>query len=161
MKRDLREWIECVRTLGLLKDVKGADWNLEVGAITDLNVKAKKFTLLFDALKGYPEGFRILTGALLDAKRVALALGLAPTLTNLDLVKLLRGKVDSAIRTAGDYPVRYVDDAPLLENAQRGPQVDLLSLPTPKSRLSRDTPNRRATWPASAGRAPSREDTWW
>ena len=50
MKRDLREWIEGVRALGLLKDVKGADWNLEVGAITDLNVKAKKFTLLFDAL---------------------------------------------------------------------------------------------------------------
>jgi 4-hydroxy-3-polyprenylbenzoate decarboxylase len=67
---DLRTWIEKVRELGLLREVRGADWNLEIGAITDMNVKGNKYTLLFDEIKGYPKGFRLLTGAMLDVRRL-------------------------------------------------------------------------------------------
>ncbi|MFZ9562139.1 MAG: hypothetical protein ACO273_07625, partial [Burkholderiales bacterium] len=59
---DLRAWLETARSLGELKDVKGADAKLELGAISELNVKIDAApALLFDEIKGYPKGFRILT----------------------------------------------------------------------------------------------------
>ena len=58
MNNDLRSWIDGVRSLDLLREVHGADWDLEIGAITDLNSKKKKFALLFDQIKGYSEGRR-------------------------------------------------------------------------------------------------------
>ena len=36
---DLRAWLEEVRAFGELTEVPGADWNLELGAISELNVK--------------------------------------------------------------------------------------------------------------------------
>ncbi len=62
LSRDFRVWIDEVESLGLLRKVNGADWDQEIGAITDTNVKKNKYTLLFDKIKGYPDGFRILTG---------------------------------------------------------------------------------------------------
>ncbi len=59
LSRDVRSWLDEVKSLGLLKTVEGADWEEEIGAITDTNVKKNKYTLLFDKIKGYPEGFRI------------------------------------------------------------------------------------------------------
>ena len=49
--KDLREWIELVDQLGELKRVKGADWNLEMGAITELIGREGKYpppAILFD-----------------------------------------------------------------------------------------------------------------
>ena len=36
---DLRAWLDAVEKLGELRHVRGADWNLELGAISELNVK--------------------------------------------------------------------------------------------------------------------------
>jgi len=129
---NLREWIETVRGYGLLKEVKNADWNLEIGVITELNAKRDKHTLLFDEIKGYQKGFRLLTGALLDAKRVATTLGFSSDVDNLKLVKLLREKiVDTNLRTA-DYQPRFVSNPLFLENTKKGLEVDLRLFPAPK-----------------------------
>ena len=59
---DLRAWLDTARSLGELRDVKGADAQLELGAISELNVKIDGApALLFDEIKGYAKGFRILT----------------------------------------------------------------------------------------------------
>ena len=59
---DLRAWLETARSLGELKDVKGADAKLELGAISELNVKKDAApALLFDDIKDYPNGYRVLT----------------------------------------------------------------------------------------------------
>ena len=59
---DLRTWLAEARRLGEVKDVAGADWNLELGAISEVNVrKALPPALLFDEIAGYPRGFRVLT----------------------------------------------------------------------------------------------------
>ena len=59
---DLRIWLEEMRSTGELKDVIGADWNLELGAISELNVRRDSNpALLFDEVVGYPKGFRVLT----------------------------------------------------------------------------------------------------
>src|SRR3990170_4844329 len=59
---DLRAWLSAIDKLGELRSVEGADWNLELGAISELNVKkALPPALLFDRIKDYPKGFRVLT----------------------------------------------------------------------------------------------------
>ncbi|MEM0373736.1 MAG: UbiD family decarboxylase, partial [Sulfolobales archaeon] len=91
---EIRKFIEEVRKLGLLREIRGADWNLEIGAITDLNAKKKKYTLLFDEIKDYPKGYRLLTGALLDAIRVGLALEIPDKVNDIQLVKILKQRLD-------------------------------------------------------------------
>ena len=50
---DLRAWLDQVEKLGELKHVRGADWNLELGAISEMNVKKDlPPALLFDEIKG-------------------------------------------------------------------------------------------------------------
>src|SRR6185369_8735456 len=59
---DLRAWLRDVEGLAELTKLQGADWNLELGAISELNVKkARPTALLFDEIPGYPKGHRVLT----------------------------------------------------------------------------------------------------
>jgi UbiD family decarboxylase len=62
--KDVREWIQKVDEMGELKIVENADWNLEIGALSVLSSKHKENTpaLLFDRIKDYPAGYRILVG---------------------------------------------------------------------------------------------------
>jgi len=131
---EIRSFIEEVRKLGLLKEVRGADWNLEIGAITELNAKKRKYTLLFDEIKDYPKGFRILTGALLDAKRVALALELPSfdQYDDLSLVKVLRQRLSFAYKEYKNFDPIIVQDSPLMENIDRGENVNVFKFPAPK-----------------------------
>ena len=39
---DLRRWLSDIERLGELREVRGVDWNLELGAISELNVKKAK-----------------------------------------------------------------------------------------------------------------------
>ena len=57
---DLRDFINQLRELGELELIEGADWNLEIGAITELKGEQEGLALLFDKIQGYPPGFRIL-----------------------------------------------------------------------------------------------------
>ncbi len=51
--KDVREWINKVGEMGELKIVEGADWNLEIGALSVLASKHKENSpaLLFDRIK--------------------------------------------------------------------------------------------------------------
>lgn len=128
---DLRTWIEEVRETGLLKEVRGADAHLEIGAISELNAKRKRYTLLFDEIKGYRKGFRILTGVLHDAQRVALTFGLPKPSHDLDLVMRLKEKLKQ-VEKAMEYEPEYVTSSPLLENTKSGNEVNILQFPAPK-----------------------------
>lgn len=57
--KDLRDYINKTEELGLLKIIKGADWNLEIGALSDLYRRRK--SILFDEIRGYPKGYRVLS----------------------------------------------------------------------------------------------------
>ena len=72
--RDVREWMQKVDEMGQLKLVEGADWNLEIGALSVLASKHKENTpaLLFDRIKDYRAGFRILVGFFESLRRSAL-----------------------------------------------------------------------------------------
>lgn len=132
MSKDLRGWLQQVERSGVVRDVRGAHWEEEIGAITDANAKHRKHTLLFDEIKGYPQGFRVLTGTLLDSARVATTLNLSADLSNVELVKAIRDRQATVEGELDKFRHRYVDDAPLFENVLKGDDIDLHKFPTPK-----------------------------
>jgi UbiD family decarboxylase len=127
--RDLREYIEAVDRLGELRVVNGADWDLEVGAITEVAARATKpKVILFDNIRGYPKGFRVVTNAVCSAATTGLAFGLDPMLSGMEMIKAWKQKL-------GSYkPLKPVEVAhgPVTENVESGDKVDLLKFPTPR-----------------------------
>ena len=75
--QDLRDWIQIAEEMGELKTLRGCDWNLEIGAITEIVAhKEDGPAVLFEDIKGYPKGYRVLSNSLSSRKRLALTLGL-------------------------------------------------------------------------------------
>ena len=76
--KDVREWIQQIAAMGELKTIEGADWNLEIGALSVLASKHKEDSpaLLFDRIKDYPPGYRILVGFFESLRRSALTTNL-------------------------------------------------------------------------------------
>ena len=127
--RDLREWIQVMEGWGGLTYLEGADWNLEIGAITDIvrRESRKKPALLFDRIKGYPPGYRVLSNSLESLPQVAFTLNLPMDLKNLELVRAVREK----LRHLPLIPPQKVDSGPVMENVCGEGEIDLLKFPTP------------------------------
>src|SRR5215218_4382990 len=59
---DLRGWLTEVERRGELRVIRGADWRLEIGAASELNLHGEQqAALLFDQIADYPPGYRVLT----------------------------------------------------------------------------------------------------
>src|SRR3972149_9366369 len=87
----LREYLAAVKELGQLKVVEGADGELEIGALTGI-IGARRDcpVLLFDAIKGYPRGVRLLTNMLNNAERQKVIHGCPPEVGEAEAAR--RGK---------------------------------------------------------------------
>ncbi len=48
---DLRDWLAAVERIGKLRHIKGADYNLEIGYITAVNISKDRTVLLFDDIQ--------------------------------------------------------------------------------------------------------------
>ncbi len=60
MFADLRDFINRCRHEGQFKLVEGADWNLELGIITEIEAHGPNPSmLLFDKIGDYPPGYRV------------------------------------------------------------------------------------------------------
>jgi UbiD family decarboxylase len=130
--RDLREWLALVEGFGELARVDGADWNLEIGAISELNYRRKPYpALLFDHIKGHQPGFRVLTGATGSPRRLGTCLRFSTDLTDQELVQALRGRPLYWETNARRFPPRVVPDGPVNENVLEGAAVDLSRFPVP------------------------------
>src|ERR671912_605059 len=127
---DLRAWLSTVDKLGELRTVEGADWNLELGAISELNVKKTlPPALLFDRIKDYPKGFRVLTCSTSSPARLSSILRLPIQNTHQGLVEALRGKPAQWQAAAPKYDAVATSTGPVLENVQKQP--DVLAFPSP------------------------------
>src|SRR4029077_6240146 len=94
--KDLRGFIDAADRLGELRRVDGADWDLEIGAITEVAARAAQpKVVLFDNIKGYPKGFRGMFNRVVSGAQKGLAFGLAPTLAGLDMIKAWKEKLGS------------------------------------------------------------------
>ena len=129
---DLRAWLDTARSLGELKDVRGADAKLELGAISELNVKIEGApALLFDDIQGYPKGFRVVTCTTASPARLSSILRLPLERNHHGLVQKLRGRPKGWQAEAPKYEPVVVETGPVLENIQSGKDVDISLFPSP------------------------------
>jgi len=129
---DVRSWVERIDQLGELQHVSGANWDLEIGTISEINYRRKPpAALLFDNVPGYPPGYRVLTGSLANARRMAVTLGLSDDLDTPGLVEALRGKPLEWEAAASRFEPVVIDDGPILENVLKGDDIDLTRFPVP------------------------------
>jgi len=127
--KDLRGWMTEVEKMGELRLLRGADWDLEIGAITECVHREKNGpTVLFDEVKGYPKGFRLLVNSMGTMKRLALTLDLPSDLSPMGLVEAIKNKMKGLTL----IPPKLVDRGPVFENVHQGEDVNVLIFPTPK-----------------------------
>ena len=61
----LRSWLKQADELGEIRTIEGADWNLEIGGVADIvNERGSSPAVLFDSVKSYPKGYRVLVNSL-------------------------------------------------------------------------------------------------
>ncbi|MFB3884341.1 MAG: UbiD family decarboxylase [Thermodesulfobacteriota bacterium] len=127
---DLRVYMKKLEEMGELKIIDGADWNLEIGTICEgVSWKGNPFAILFDNIKDYPKGFRLLTNAMrYNWKRMAFLEGLIPAETPMEQIKMYKEHGKNTRR----IPPQRVDWAPFMENIDEGENVDIYKFPTPK-----------------------------
>lgn len=129
---DLRKYIDDMSKIGEVSVVKNADWNLEIGALTDLNAKNRGPALLFDEIRDYPKGYRVLSCMLSGPRRLSYVLGVQSTSPDHHkLVSELQGRPGYWEEKARDYPPQEVPAADCMKNCFEGPDVDLLKFPAP------------------------------
>ncbi|MEK7341808.1 MAG: UbiD family decarboxylase domain-containing protein, partial [Candidatus Binatota bacterium] len=127
---DLRDFIKQVDELGEMRLVNGADWNVEIGAITDLaQHQINGPAVLFDDIKGYPHGFRIVSNVLGSSSRTALLLGMPTGKSWRDLLPIWRQRSKEIPKA---IPPVEVQKGPILENVVSKADVDLSIFPSPK-----------------------------
>ncbi|MFQ5542684.1 MAG: UbiD family decarboxylase [Candidatus Binatia bacterium] len=126
---DLREFLQKIDDAQELKRISGAHWDLEIGAITEVSASfSDSKALLFDEIKEYPKGFRVITNAVGSQRRSALALGLDPSLTGVKLVGAIREKL---VHLEFTRP-KAVNRGPILDNVDSGHRVNILKFPAPR-----------------------------
>lgn len=126
--RDLREFITALHARNDLREIRGADWNLEIGTICELNYERKGPATLFDEIAGYPAGLRILTNSIDTMPRALMALDLPPDLP----VDEALNQFDAKMEAYTPIPPTVVHHGPVLENVYRGDEINLEKFPTPR-----------------------------
>src|SRR4249920_4115296 len=109
----LRSWLKQADDLGELRTIDGADWDLEIGGVADIvTERGSSPAVLFDSIKNYPKGYRVLVNSLGSTKRLGLSLGMPQDLSALGFVAEWR-KRSKALK---HIPPTVVKDGAVLEN---------------------------------------------
>lgn len=129
---DLREFADALEKQKELKRIKTeVDWDLEMGAITRRAIDLRAPAPLFEKVKGYPDGYRVLGIPLGPSKpvlqgRVAVAIGLPKETPTLEIIDTFRDRLSSPIKPM------LVNNAPCKEVILKGKDVDVTKLPVPR-----------------------------
>jgi 4-hydroxy-3-polyprenylbenzoate decarboxylase len=129
---DFREWLAAAEKIGELQMIEGADPHLEVGTMVQVNGRNQGPALLFDRLRGYAEGYRILTNSLANIRTVNLTFGLPVDQGIRETVETLKRNAKVWAQTAADFPHEVVKAGPITENVKTGSDIDLEKFPVPK-----------------------------
>ncbi|MGD9031839.1 MAG: UbiD family decarboxylase [Desulfobacteraceae bacterium] len=137
--RDLRDWLRKLEEIEELKVIQEeVDWNEELTAVTYMAAKKKGSpALIFEKIKGYPKGYRVLSNILGSSlRRIALTMGLPLDLSTLEMIRRTKDIYKKPI------PPEIIDkgEAPVNENLVMGEDVNLDAFPAPKM------------WPRDGGR---------
>lgn len=128
----LRHWLEQVNESGLLKTVSGADVKHEIGAITEINVTTGQHVLRFEDIPGFDKQFSVLSGVVLKPKTLNFALNITNGSDDkVENASIISNALRIAQENAAQYPIRYVQTGPVMENIQTGEDVDVSIFPNP------------------------------
>ena len=95
---DVRDWIAQVDAFGELARIEGCDWNLEMGALSEVAGRGHDApALLFDNIKGYPPGYRVLVGMVESLKRAALTTNLPTDITRNEFIGAWRERLNNPL----------------------------------------------------------------
>ena len=84
---DLREFIDAARTLGLVKEIHGAHWNLEIGALTEMfALKEPSPLVLFDRIPDHDPNFRVASNLINTPGRSGLTVGMPADAPPIELI---------------------------------------------------------------------------
>lgn len=128
---DLREWLSALEKAGELQRVRTeVDWNLEAGAVVRRLCETNGPAVLFEKIKDYPKGFRILGAPMAQSQRhryarLAIALDLPPGSSVKEITEVYLKRRRNPIS-----PV-LVSSAPCQENVLQGVEIDLFRFPVP------------------------------
>lgn len=129
MFNDLRELINAANEINECKVIEGADWDREIGAITALQGELPESPLLvFDKIKGYSTGYRVVTNLATTPKRIAMCYGLPVAAKGIELVRAMRGRLGERVEP---IPPVEVKTGAVKENILKGDEVDLFKFPAP------------------------------
>jgi UbiD family decarboxylase len=124
---DLRGWLDQARKLDEVRDVEGASWQEDIGMATELlNHSDPSPVAVFDAIPGYPKGYRVLSN-FFGGRRRNMTLGFPPELSRVEL----SNEFIKAFQAAKPMPWEVVETGPVLENVRMGDDVNVLSFPSP------------------------------
>ncbi|MFQ6078252.1 MAG: UbiD family decarboxylase [Thermodesulfobacteriota bacterium] len=126
MMLDLRSFLDRAKEDGDLLELRGVDWDVELGTLSELLVEKGGPTLLFDKFKGYPEGYRVATNLYTTVRRFSIAIGMPPDTDKMEIIKRWR---------ATDFkPIKPVDvkTGPVMGNVHVGDDVNLYQFPVPR-----------------------------
>lgn len=124
--KDNRQFIAKLEGTGdLVRIRKEIDWDLEASAIVRLSNERRGPAPLFEKLRDYPAGYRILGGLITTERRLCLAMGFHPD-SHL-------GSVYNKYENLIEHPVKpvVVKDAPCKERIIAGNEVNLYDFPIP------------------------------
>ena len=128
---DLRTWLARAEEISQIRDVHHADWNKEIGAVAEVAPRFDTRAIVFDEIKDYPKGFRILTNCMLNASTLALTLGLETGLSINDLVSSIEENLPIWENRMASMNPKEVQDGVVMENVNVDADIDLLKFPSP------------------------------
>lgn len=124
--KDCRQFIEALEKHGeAVRIQEEVDWDLEVGAIIRRACETRAPAPLFEKIKDYPLGYRILGAQLATHRRLAIAMGLAPQTP----LSLLQEDFEQRM----EHPLKpiLVSEGACQENILLGEDIDLYRFPVP------------------------------
>jgi UbiD family decarboxylase len=126
---DLRQWIEEARKLGEIREVKGLNWQEEIGQASEVILHDEKAPcLIFEDVPGTLPGSRVLVN-FFAGKRQNMTLGFPSDLNKIELSEEYRKAYMAQLK---QIPHKVVKGGPILENVMEGAAIDVTKFPTPK-----------------------------
>jgi len=126
---DLREFLDKIDEVGELKRVDGADPKTEIGPITEIAAWTPQHpAILFDDIKGFRKGFRILSWPFNSTRRAQLIYGFPDGFGRKEFILWWKKRIEAYT----PIPPKEVDGGPVMENVQTGADVNLLNFPAPQ-----------------------------
>ena len=125
-QQDLRGFLDRLAGHNELRAIRSeVDWDLEAAAIARRSNEKKGKAVLFEKLKDYPKGYRIVSSATASMRRIAIGFDLPPETSYGDLMDVYIERHEKPIK-----PI-LVSTGPCKEKIMTGKDVDLLHFPVP------------------------------